>query len=454
MSGLAQMLAAYGHKVSGSDRALKNPENARIFSALEKQGIKLYPQDGSFINDGLPGAIIYSTAIENDNPDFKCLPPETRRIHRAEALEAAIKESPAESMIAVTGSCGKTSVSAWIAETLTNLGLEPSLITGGLANRFREAPFAGNFYPGKGKYMLVEADESDKSLTAYTPDYGVILNIGTDHYSKEELADVFRQFIGKVKKGIVIEDNVYRMLGHDALNGLDFRIFSAGKETGELPGKVFRVTSYTNDRKGNVKTSVNGHEFQLPMPGCHNAANAAAVIALADLVGISTEKIYDAVSNFHGVWRRFDFAGRTKGGTRIYDDYAHNVEKIISCMKAASEISTGKLLTIFQPHGYGPLGFMKDELHKALCENLRDGDTFALLPVYYAGGTSSFKPSSEEVIKEYNAIGSKASFMCMPDRAAAAKFIKENLKADDIVLICGARDNSLSDWAVNLCKEI
>ena len=145
MSGLAQMALSLGRSVSGSDRALDAPENARIIGSLRGQGVRLYPQDGSRYADGSPGAIVYSTAIEEDNPDFAKAPSDLPRIHRSEALSLCVKALPSSEVFAVTGTCGKTSVSAWLAEALENVGASPTVLSGGLVNRFAEGGLAGNF---------------------------------------------------------------------------------------------------------------------------------------------------------------------------------------------------------------------------------------------------------------------------------------------------------------------
>ena len=446
MSGLAQMLRASGSEVSGSDRALNNPENKRIFDSLRKQGIKLFDQDGSFINNARPDFIVYSTAIENDNPDFaagSAIP----KIHRAAALSAAMIENKEQSMVAITGSCGKTTVSAWAAESLFLAGSDPSFLTGGLVNRFASAENAGNYRKGAGGYFVFEADESDKSLTAYTPDYAVILNIGTDHYSKEELIEVFDKFLSNVRIGAVIEKDVLGKLNPDITGKLRIKTFS--QEEGENADWSF---SEYKTSAGKVEAVLNAeYRITLPSPGRHTAANAAAIAALMDLMGYPVEKAVEKLQEFKGVWRRFDFAGETQSGAKVFDDYAHNVEKIVSCLKAAHEITPGCVNVVFQPHGYGPLGFMRDELFKALEENLTDKDRFIMLPVFYAGGTSSFKPTSAELIEDFASKGTK-KYLCADSRKHATELLK-TANSGDTIVVMGARDNSLSDFAAELASD-
>lgn len=454
MSALAQMAACLGCETSGSDRALNSPENRRIIDSLRAKGVRLYPQDGSRFDDApAPEALVYSTAIEEDNPDFIKAPQGTARLHRSEAMRLLVGKLSAP-VFAVTGSCGKTTVSAWLAETLDRVGASPALISGGLAKHFIRDAFAGNYAPGNGRLCVLEADESDKSLLNYTADHAMILNIGTDHYSKEELADVFRRFLLQTRVSAVVEDKVLEAVGTDCVKHLNVALFSIDPHApAELHGfKVFRVTNY-HSGNGGVRAEIDGHAVRLPVPGLHNAANAAAVCAGLSLLGFDPGAAIPAVERFSGVWRRFDFAGRTQRGTAIYDDYAHNVEKICSCIEAAHEVCSGRAVFLFQPHGYGPFGFMRTELLSALESALKPNDVFAFLPVYYAGGTSSFKPQSEEVAAEYDARHPGGRYRWFAARADAAEFLK-TLGATDAAVVMGARDNSLSDWANELAETI
>ncbi|MBO4630570.1 MAG: hypothetical protein J5858_01470, partial [Lentisphaeria bacterium] len=191
---------------------------------------------------------------------------------------------------------------------------------------------------------------------------------------------------------------------------------------------------------------------RLPGPGKHQAVNALAIYAALLELGINPESALTGLEKFHGVWRRFDPAGINRNGVRFFDDYAHNVEKIISCLKAGRELSAGKIIAFFQPHGYGPLGFMREELFQALEAELQEDDRFILLPVYYAGGTSSFKPQSSEVAADWKSRG-KRHYQYLASRRDAPELIRSEARKGDIVLIMGARDNSLSDWAVELAGE-
>ena len=452
MSGLAQMARSLGHHVSGSDRALHAPENQAVFQALKAQGIELYDQDGSRFADGNPPpeALVYSTAIEEGNPDFAAgagIP----RLHRSAAMGAAVGQLKAAHTVAVTGTCGKTSVSAWLAESLAFLKQDPGVLSCGLINVFRSEVNAGNYVKGNGRYFVLEADESDKSLVNYSADSAMILNIGTDHYPKEELARVFGTFLSSIRDFAVIEEEAYQaILEHygPLPSSLKIHLFSLNQNSSAV-----HLAEYSSTPAGSfARFSTSSRKVRLPGPGIHQAANALAIFVELLALGFSEEEACAAVESFHGVWRRFDPAGKNDCGVQFFDDYAHNVEKIISCLRAGREISSGKVIAFFQPHGYGPLGFMREELFRALEQELLDKELFAFLPVFYAGGTSSFKPSSDEVVDGYRAEGNKHYFS-MKDREDALHFICQNTEPGDVVLIMGARDNSLSSWAKQLAVE-
>ena len=455
MSALAQMARSLGHEVTGSDRALHAPENSAIFQALCAQGVRLCEQDGSVYENFIPDAIVYSTAIEEDNPDFRKAPEGTERIHRSVALERSIQELHVQTSFAVAGTCGKTSVSAWLAEALAHLGQDPGVITGGLVNAFRSDTLAGNYRKGAGNYFVIEADESDKSLLNYPTDAALILNIGTDHYSKEELAHVFGEFAASALRIAVLEDRAYRTIcefrGKNFLpEHLETLIFSMDPDAPVQIDRhrVIRLNGFSSTRDG-AYAAMDGHaKIRLPGPGLYTAANALAVYTALLALGFAPDDAIRSVETFHGVWRRFNAAGINRCGARVFDDYAHNVEKILSCIEAGRELSSGRVIALFQPHGYKPFGFMRDELFSALEKNLGENDRFVLMPVFYAGGSSSFSPTAQEVAAEYRDKSLHPErYLTFPDRQSAQEYLRKQSAAGDVILVMGARDNSLSNWA-------
>lgn len=458
MSGLAQMAKSLGCHVTGSDRALDRPENAALFAALRAQGIELYPQDGSRFHSGAkPDALIYSTAIEEDNPDFKAAG-NLLRMHRSEALSAEISALHCRHVAAVTGTCGKTSVTSWLSEALFRLGKDPGVLSGGLVNAFRRPDAAGNFRRGSGEYFVLEADESDKSLLNYGADSAMILNIGTDHYPKEEVARVFADFLKGVRQFAVIELGAWKAMVQENVrlpDGLKIILFTADAEGADSEDghPVYHLESYESGVSGTRAAFRHApRKIALPGPGRHQAANALALYAELLELGIRQDDALSALENFHGVWRRFDPAGTNEKGVRFFDDYAHNVEKIISCINAGQELAERRIIALFQPHGFAPLGFMREELFQELEKNLREDDVFGLLPVYYAGGTASFKPQSAEVAADWQRRG-KRRYIYFENRSDAMQLVNSEAGDGDIVLVMGARDNSLSVWAAELAHS-
>ena len=449
MSALASGAAACGYEVSGSDRGAEKAENAPLINALKSQGVKIFAQDGSrFASGNMPDALVYSTAIEEDNPDFLAAGA-IRRMHRSEFLRLLLEVS-GKKTIAVTGSCGKSSVTAYITETLERLGGDPMMISGALSKRYRQADNAGNFRNGSGEYLVFEADESDKSLLAYGADYAVILNIGTDHYDQDELSRVFGEFLKNIRTGAVISRQVAEALGNKFPENLQIIVFD------EVPGRVPDEYALAQYRPGNPALAIyaDGAEQKLPASGKHVALNALAIRALCGMLGFDDGSVQSALENFDGVWRRNDYAGKTPAGMMVFDDYAHNPEKIISCLSGMRECVPGRVFAVFQPHGYKPFGFMADALGEKLESFLRESDRFILLEPFYAGGTSSFSPHSVDVCAKWREQSDDPErFMVMPDRETLKNFLLANGRTGDIAVIMGARDNSLSLFASELASS-
>ena len=208
--------------------------------------------------------------------------------------------------LAVAGSCGKTSTTAMIAEALCNVNCDAECINGGMVKAFADGNYPGNYHPGSGA-IVFEADESDKSLLEFHPDYAVVLNIGTDHYSKAELQEMFAQFANQAQKGAVMSAEVYELLRGKLRNDLPVRTFGTAKAD-------CTVTEYLS-KKGESFADFNENDLRkLPSPGMHTALNAAAAAALLGMLGIEQPEALAAVLDTHGVARRFDYHGRTARG--------------------------------------------------------------------------------------------------------------------------------------------
>ena len=447
MSSLAAAALDMGLTVSGSDRGAERPENRHIIQPLKNQGITIFPQDGSrFAVHPLPDTIIYSTAIEADNPDFAASG-SIKRMHRSELLGKLLEYSGKES-IAVTGSCGKSTVCGYLAEALDNLNAAPAMLSGALSKKFKSEKFAGNYRSGKGKYLVFEADESDKSLLNYGADYAIILNIGTDHYDKSELSEMFGAFLKQIRKGAVLTLEVYEAV-KDAIPETLPILIAAGEKN---PDANEYISSYNSTPDGAVAGFSDGTTLKLPKPGRHMAINALTIKLMLQMLNFAGSDIIEALGSFEGVWRRDDYAGTMSNGAKVFDDYAHNPEKILSCLSGMRERTSGTLFAVFQPHGYKPFGFMESQLFEYMEQFLRPHDRLILLEPFYAGGTSSFSPSAVEIHAKWQKLSKDPErFITLPDRETVKEFLNKNAHNGDIVTIMGARDNSLSDFAAGLC---
>ena len=439
MSGLAQLLCYAGYEVAGSDRAYNAPDNAWLFDALRKQGIAIYPQDGSGVKDFKPDLLIASSAVEEGNPDFiEGIP----IMHRAAALAQALDLfRPEAKLIAVAGSCGKTSTTGWIASALEALGQRVLLVNGGYNVLPEENDAPGNFHHSAGnpQWLIAEVDESDKSLVNFTPDYAMVLNVGNDHYEEAELRRVFAQFLSKAKSGIVIQDVLKDIVPR---LGVHLQTFGTSQSA-----DCVSPQNYSCNEQGIVFETAQFGKVKAQQYGRHSAQNACAVLALLSMLdlGRTPAELAGSLFPYRGIRQRFEIMGTIKGNIPAINDYAHNPEKIAAAISTAQERYGSPLLAIFQPHGFNPLKFMREALVETLSTLLHKDDMFLMLPVYYAGGTAAFKPTSDEVAEDLRKAGINAS---ATDRDNAAEIIKTtNAKA---VLVMGARDISLRNWTGKL----
>ncbi len=427
MSALAQFVAFKGGRVSGSDRSFDRNERPDARAWLETLGVRIVPQDGS----GLAGdcaALVVSTAVEDTVPDVA----EARRrgvpiLHRSELLAHFVA---AHRTIAVTGTSGKSTTTAMIFELLEGAGRRPSVLTGGELRRLQARGFWGNAWADpEGDVLVIEADESDGSLVRYHPAVGVILNLQRDHQEPAIVLETFRTFRSQCREAIV--------LGEDpALEAL-------------RPGLTLRAEVVELGPRG-ARFVVEGQAFQLPVPGAHNVANALAALGACRVLGLPWSELVGSLAAFQGVARRFQEVG-CRGGVRVVDDFAHNPAKIQAALRTAQG-QADRVFAVFQPHGFGPLKFMREALVEVLVDTLRPQDRFGLLPVFYAGGTAQRDIASEDVVMDVRARGVGADVFS--DRTAYVRYLEREVRPGDLVLILGARDPSLAAFARQVFERL
>lgn len=440
MSALAVLLAKNGYAISGSDRGFDAQKGADVREKLIKQGIALFAQDGSGVTKDVD-CVVVSSAVEESVPDVKAARALNIPVRkRAEILADFLATTNG---IAIGGTSGKTTVTAMTAHILKQAGVDPNVVNGGIMLNYRTDTETGNVLTGKGGFCVIEADESDGSIALYSPAVSVVTNISLDHKPIEELRPLFAGFIQKASVGAVVNLDCAETAKMRSLNK-NVLTFSLKDESADLYARDIVPTDC------GVKFKLNRDEAELLVAGRHNVANALAAIGAADLLGVPRAKSLSALASFKGVKRRLETLGEA-GGVYVIDDFAHNPEKIAATLDTLKEKS-GRLIVIFQPHGFAPTKLMKDGYIKTFLTKTDMDDIIIMPEIFYAGGTTIKDVSSADIIKELVKAGKKAHFI--PEREKIAKLVLSLAKAGDRVVVMGARDDTLTDFAYGILKEL
>lgn len=403
MSALAQALLDAGGTVTGSDRALGG-SGARpgVLAALARAGVRLFPDDGSGIGPDT-ARVIVSTAVEETNRDLRCA--RARGIpvvHRAAALAELLAP---RRLVAVAGTCGKSTVTAILGHLLAESGFDPVVVNGAqVVGWDAGGTRVGSTRKGMGAYAVAEVDESDKSLVAFKPFAAVVTNASADHYSKAEMDAVFDAFVRGVP-GPVID----------------------GRRTPMVPSAAART---------------------IPLPGEHNAVNAECALRMAAALGADPARLAAAIRTFPGVERRLQRVG-TCGGAVVYDDYAHNPEKLHAMLATLQAAYPKGVAVVWRPHGYAPLRKMLEALAAMFRATLRPCDELLVLPVYDAGGTTDRSLNSDALVARLNA--SPVRFV--EGLEDAETHLRTHAPAFGALVVAGARDPGLPVLARRLAGK-
>ena len=418
MNALAQVLIGDGWEVSGSDRYEDQGQDLEVIGKLKEANVRFFPQDGSGVTPGT-GAVVVSTAIEKDNPDVVA----AARLgvpvrHRAEMLAELVEGKQA---VAIAGTSGKTTVTGMVGWILEQLGGDPTVVNGGALVNWADRHRIGNVRTGRSGLCVIEADESDRSLLRFHPEWALITNMSADHFSLSETENLFRQFRGQVSRDCII--------------GWEYGL------AGNLKPSLGRDGSqFTYD----------GMEFELSLLGAHNVENAIHAAILCKRMGYDLERIADALSGFRGIQRRLERVG-TERGVTVVDEYAHNPAKIAAAWRAVSPYSS-RVTAFWRPHGFKPLALMFNHLVSMFAGVCRQQDRLYLLPVYYAGGTVSKQMDSDALASALKDNG--VSVEWVPDYDALMKRMSLDCRPGDVVLCMGARDPGIPKFARELIGQL
>jgi UDP-N-acetylmuramate--alanine ligase len=446
MLPLASILRAGGARVAGSDRSLDAGRTPQKFDYLRSLGIQLFPQDGSGLQPGM--TLVTSAAIEPTVPDVvRAKELGLTHLTRPEFLARLLNS--AQRSIAVGGTSGKSTVTGMIGWILHACHRQPTVMNGAVMKNFvtPSAPFASALV-GDPELFVSEVDESDGSIALYRPEVAVLTNISLDHKEMDELRQLFAHFLNTARKAVVnLDDPETRALSETV--PADKRVgYGFDSPAADFMGKGLQL----EPRGVRFALEAEGvrHEVTVPAPGRHNASNALAAITAARVLGVRIEDAVAALARFEGLRRRLELVGEA-GGVTVIDDFAHNPDKIAATL-ATLRAQSGRLLIMFQPHGYGPLAKMGEPLAESLAEGMAPDDRLYLPDPVYQGGTVDKVRGSDWLAAEVSRHGRRAEHL--PERARIGDALIEEARAGDRILIMGARDDTLIDFARDLVERL
>lgn len=439
MSALAQFMAMKGGRASGSDRSFDRGQRPEDRARLEALGVTIFPQDGA----GLAGdcaALVVSTAVEEEVPDVAA----ARRLgvpvlHRSELLAHLVARYRT---VAVTGTSGKSTTAAMVFAILRGAGHDPSIITGGELVELQQEGLWGNAWAGQSDLLVIEADESDGSVVRYHAALGVLLNLQRDHKEMDAVAEMFRTFRSQLREGALVgeADNLREF-------AVGATVFGCGPEA------AFRAEAIQTGPEGTTFT-VREQTFRLPVPGHHNLENALAAMAACAALDVPLAAMAAPLAGFQGVARRFQVLGTARGVT-VVDDFGHNPAKVAASIRAAHlrvAATGGRVLAIFQPHGFGPLKFLRADFVETFATELQPQDRLWFLDVFYAGGTAARDISSAEVIADI--LPRLGTAEHAPSREWLVTRLAAEARPGDLILVMGARDPSLTELSRQILARL
>ncbi len=438
MSAIAQYLKGIGKNVSGSDRFFREGESNEIQAKLEAQGIACFIQNGEGITDATD-LIVASTAIEDTVVEIQKAKQLGIPIIKRSELLALIADS--KRTIAVGGTSGKSTTSAMLFDILKEAGLDPSIISGaGLVSIIKEGKI-GNAQVGKGDWLVIEADESDGSIVQYKPEIGLLLNIDKDHKEVDFLMDVFTVFRNNSNHFAVNQSHsLARKLSTDLGNDFSLDPVSGAGYIGENFSQEGMQISFT----------INQTPFRLNTAGRHNMENALAAAAITSQIGVPLPVAATALEKYEGIYRRHQVFGNKKG-VWLIDDYAHNPVKCAAAIAACQPIAP-RVIAWFQPHGYSPTKFLRDDFVSEFTKILRPSDELWMSEIFYAGGTATKDISSNDLINDIKKSGSAAFFV--ENRSDFLEEVRPHLGNNTVLLLMGARDPSLEQFAKDIWEKL
>lgn len=439
MSAIAQYLAGIQKNVSGSDRYFAPGEYNETKEKLEAEGIQCFLQNG----EGITAAtelVVVSTAIEDTVAEVvKAKQLNIPILKRSEVLSLIAKS---KKTIAVGGTSGKSTTSAMLFDILQYADMLPSIISGaGLTSIIKEGKI-GNAKVGAGEWLVIEADESDGSIVQYHPEVGLLLNVDKDHQEIDELMQIFGTFKNNTSELFIVNQSnaLAKQLSQDIKHD-----FSSDENSG-----AGYVASNFKQEGFEVSFAIHHSLFTIHAIGRHNMENALAATAVANQLGVDLSSCAEALKNYEGIYRRNQILGNKKG-VWVIDDYAHNPVKCAAAIASCQPLAN-KVVAWFQPHGYGPTRFLRNDFVKELAHVLRPQDEIWMSEIFYAGGTAVKDISANDLINDIKALGKQAFFV--EDRKDFVEIVRPHLSGNAVLLLMGARDPSLETFSKSVFENL
>jgi UDP-N-acetylmuramate--alanine ligase len=429
MSSMAEILAAWGFRVTGSDS-----QSGETLARLKAQGIKVEVGHRAS-NVGEANAVIHSSAVPADNPELV----EARKkgipvVRRAEMLGEILR---GKYSLAVAGTHGKTTTTTMLGRIWLHAGKDPTLLAGGTTRGENLSAVAG-----QGQVFIFEADEFDRSFLAMRPTSAIINNIDSDHLDCYGTLEAVREAFVTFAKSLPFYGLLVLNRDDAGVQAILPKLGSSHRMVtyGQSADSDYRATGVRADGQGMAfaleRKGAKLGDIAIRTPGLHNVYNALAAAALSLEEGLSFKEVERGLNEFQGVKRRLEFRGN-KGGVAFYDDYAHHPTEVAAALQAARTLGTGRLIAVFQPHLYS----RTRQLFREFAEAFRNCDELFVTRVYAA---REFPIDGVEgnLITDAAKAGilaaDKVNYVADPD--TLPERIAPMLKSGDVVVTMGAGD--------------
>ena len=443
MSGIAELMLDQGYNIQGSDIVLNT-----TIERLRKRGIKIYLGHKKSNVKNISTAV-FSSAIDQSNPEIqKCKELSVPLLSRAEMLAELMRNKKA---IAVAGSHGKTTTTSIIGTVLEYAKKDPTIIIGGIINAYSK-----NNRIGFGKWMVVEADESDGSFLGLPHEINIITNIDTEHLdyykTKNKLINSFGKFITNLPfygYSIICIDNknlekLSKKIKIRKIITYAYKIKNANVKILKIKYENMQSEFSIFVEKNTIPNYFGTYQFKINLLGLHNVLNATSAIIASMLLNISTMNIQKGLINFKGVKRRFTFLGKIKKSF-IYDDYAHHPTEIKASYEIAKHIADKKIIVIFQPHRFSRTRNLYNDFIKVLNKI----EILYILDIYPAGEKPIKKINSKNIVKDLERNKQQVFYIRKKDNIN--KILSSYYDEKNLIVFMGA--GSITHEAYKLIKE-